>query len=192
MKLDKVIDFISFALLIITLLLLKVTSGYVENIILGRKFVLYYFLLGLTISVVWTCLMYKFKPGYYEGGEKRASAILSQFFSIIILTIFLNAFYTYHTGKGNLYYKEAILIERSSNITHGTDYVNLLIDGRNERFNPGQDEFKNLAIGDTLSLTICKGKTDYEVIYHFNRKQHSLRCFMQILFLNARVTHPFQ
>jgi hypothetical protein len=115
-------------------------------------------------------LLYRIKRSYYEGGEKRASAILCQFFSIIILTIFLNAFYTYHTGKENIYYKEAILTNIGSNTKTGTDYVHVMIDDREERFNPKNNEYVVLAKGDTLILTIGKGSTNYDFIYEFKRK----------------------
>jgi len=127
----------------------------------------------MIISITWTFVFYRMKRDYYMGidvGEKRASAVLSQFFSIIILTIFLNAFYTYHTGKESIYRKEAILIDKGSNIKTGTDYVHLLIDGRQERFSPKEEEYKSLTKGDTLLLTIGKGKTDYEIIYKFGKK----------------------
>lgn len=149
------------------------TSRFVENIIWGRNFVWFYFIIGLTISIIWTLVLYKLRRGYYINSkipEKRASAILSQFFSVILLTIFLSAFYTYKTGKQAIYHKEAILVYKGSNVRTGTDYIHLLIDDRQERFNPKKYEYVNLTNGDTLLLTIGKGKTNYDIIYEFNKK----------------------
>jgi hypothetical protein len=149
---------------------MKLTSNYVENIIFGKRFVWNYFLAGLAISVLWMFILYKCKSTYFDGEEKRASAILSQFFSIIILTIFLNVFYTYQTGKENIYYKEAILTSVGSNMKTGTNYVNLLLDGRDERFSSKKHEIEVLTKGDTVLLKIGKGKTSYDIIYEFRKK----------------------
>lgn len=170
LRLDKIIDNISFTLLIATLLLLKSASKYPENIIYGKRFVWNYFLLGLIISIAWIYFLYKMKRSYFDGGEKRASAILSQFFGIILWTIFLSAYYTYQSGKENIYYKEAIVVYKTNNIKTGTLYTGLLIDGRKERFNPARKEFEKFSKGDTLLLTIGKGKTMYEYIYEFKVK----------------------
>jgi hypothetical protein len=115
-------------------------------------------------------LLYKMKRDYFDGGEKRASAVLSQFFSIIILTILLTAYYTYQSGKEHTYHKDAVVLSKGSNFKTGTDYVHLLIDGRKERFNPGREEFEKFSDGDTLLLTIGKGETNYDYIYKFNVK----------------------
>jgi hypothetical protein len=114
--------------------------------------------------------LYKMKPGYFDGGQKRASAILSQFFAIIILTIFVNVYYTYQSGKKHLYFKKAIVVNKADNIKSGTLYAELLMDGRKERFSPGKKEFGKFVDGDTLLLTIGKGKTGYDYIYEFKVK----------------------
>jgi hypothetical protein len=167
---DKIIDYLSWTLLFVAILLLKATSSYVENIIHGRKFVWYYLLIGLVIASLWMFVLYKLKRNYFDGGEKRASAVLSQFFGIIVLTIFLNAFYTYQTGKTNLYHKTAVLQDKGHNLKSGADFLHLVIDGRKERFKAKPREYKNLVSGDSLILTIGKGKTGYEFIYKFEKK----------------------
>jgi hypothetical protein len=167
MKADKLIDYIAWTLLIVSIALLNFTSRYLENMVYGKKFVWNYFLVGLTISSLWLFVLYKIKPQYFVGDEKRASAVLSQFFSIIVLTIFLNAFYTYESGKKSIYLAKAIVTDKATNVKTGTDYVHLLLDGRQERFNPKKDEFKSMAKGDTLVLTIGRGETNYDIIYEF-------------------------
>jgi hypothetical protein len=97
-------------------------------------------------------------------------AILSQFFGIILCTIILSAYYTYHSGKQYIYYKEAVVIDKTKNIKTGTLYTDLLIDGRKERFSPGRKDFDRFSTGDTLLLAIGKGKTNYEYIYEFKVK----------------------
>jgi len=142
----------------------------VENIIHGKKFVWHYFLIGLTIAITWTFILYKIKQDYFDGGDQRASAIASQYFAIIALTIFLNAFYTYYTGKSNIYYKEAILIKKGNNVMSHKNYAHLLIDGRKERFNPKNSEYNKLTEGDTLLLKIGNGKNEFSIIYEFKKK----------------------
>jgi hypothetical protein len=81
-RIDKILDYSSWGLLIISMFLLKLASGYVENIILGKKFVWQTFLNGFIIASLWMFILYKLKRNYFEGGEKRVSAVLSQFFQL--------------------------------------------------------------------------------------------------------------
>lgn len=115
-------------------------------------------------------ILFNIKRDYFDGDEKRGSAVLIQFFGIIMLTVFLTSYYSYETGKSNIYYKKAVLINKSTNIKTHTNYIFLLLNGREERFNPSYKEFKNLNEGDTLILKIGKGKIDYDIIYEFNKK----------------------
>jgi hypothetical protein len=167
---DKLLDYFSWALLIISILLLKVTSGYLENIIRGKKFVLQYALSGVFLASVWMYLLYRLNRQYFEGGEKRASAILSQFFSIIILTLFLSAFYNYYSGMKSTFAKKAFIISKTTNLRSGRNYIHLKIDDREERFSPAHKEFNKLQENDTTNLTIGKGKLGYEFIISFTAK----------------------
>ncbi len=173
MQTAKLIDFCSWALLGVSILLLSFASRYIENILFGKQFVGEFFLLGLAISISLTVLLYKTKRDYFEGGEERASAVLSLFFSSIILTIFLSAYYNYYSGKDNIYFKEAILTEKTTNVKTRTEYFTLQLDGRNERFNPKHQEFKSLNKGDTVMLTMGKGMAGYDFIYQFRKKSKS-------------------
>lgn len=148
--------------------MIAAAKGFAENIIHGKTFVWNYFLIGLTISIAWIFILYKARKTYFMGGEKRAGAILGQFFSIIVLTILLSVLHTYFTGKNSIYYKEAVVIDKAKNVYTGTAYVHLLIDGRRERFNPRNKEFDQIAIGDTILLEIGKGKTGFDIIYEFD------------------------
>lgn len=168
MQKDKILDYFSWALLIISVLLLKVTSGYLENIIKGKRFVIEYTLSGIALASLWMYLLFRLNRKYFEGGEKRASAILSQFFSIIILTLFLSAFYNYYSGLKSTSIKKALIISKSKNIKSGRNYMHLKIDNREERFSPTAKEFDKLSENDTINLTIGKGKLGYEFIIAFN------------------------
>ena len=166
-RIDKILDYSSWGLLIISMILLKLASGYVENIILGKKFVWQTFLNGFIIASLWMFILYKLKRNYFEGGEKRASAVLSQFFSIIILTIFVSTYYNYHSGKSKLYYKKAIVVDKSQNIKTSKPFLFLKMNNRRERFNPSYSDWRKINTGDTLTLTIGKGAFNYEFIYRF-------------------------
>lgn len=137
----KILDTLSWVTMMATLLAMKLASRYAENIIFGKRFILDYVVLGTTIFSVWMFVLYKYTKSYFNGGEKRASAILCQLFSTIILTIFINVYCTYNSGKRNIYYKSAVIESIGSNYKTGSNYATLLIEGRKERFSPSTKEY---------------------------------------------------
>ena len=163
----KILDYIAWTLLVVSIILLKLTSNFVENLVSGKRFALEMAGVGLVFASLWMFLLYKLKPSYFKGGEKRASAVLSQFFSIVILTIFLSTFYNYKTGIKNLSRVKAIVLTKSTNAYKGTTYVTLYIRNKKERFNPRGNEYKILKVGDTINVLVGRGALNWEFIYKF-------------------------
>lgn len=168
MKRDQLLDYLSWTFLSLSLALLTFTARYVENIIRGKMFVLEYVLWGILIASLWMFILYRTYRSYFDGGQRRASAILSQYFSWVVLTLFLGAFYNYETGKKNTVVKKALVVRKSENVKTKTKYVHLIIgNNKRERFNPRSNEYRLMRANDSTLLLIGKGNLRYEFILAF-------------------------
>lgn len=173
MKKEQLLDYLSWTFLLLSLALLTFTTRYVENIIRGKMFVLEYGLWGILFASLWMFFLYRTYQSYFKGGERRASAILSQYFSWVVLTLFLGAFYNYETGKKNTIVKKALVVEKSENAKTRTKYVHLIIgNNKRERFNPRSNEYRLMQADDSTLLLIGKGKLGYEFILAFGIGEH--------------------
>lgn len=163
----KLIDNVSFGFLIISVALLKFAGeNYIGNIITANNFLLEWIAVGLVLGGAWLYILYKTLPNYFTGKEKRAGAVLSQFFAVVVITVFLAAYANIETGK-ETYKKTAAVIKKSKSTLYGNLFIHLNLDGRVERFSPSKKEFKNISVGDTILLTVGKGCFGYESIYKF-------------------------
>ncbi len=165
---NKIIDYISWVFLAITLVLLKIKSNYIENIIDGKKFVFEYALVGIALASLFIFLLYKFKNEYFEENDTRKKTILGQFFTIVFLTIFISTYINLKSGRTNLYIKRGYLLEKSKNIMYHDCYAFILFKNcTKERFVPTLKEWNNLKEKDSITLTVGKGALGYECIYKF-------------------------
>ena len=165
---DKIQDYISWMLLVATIMLLRFTGNFLENVVAGKKFALGYLFVGLLLASVITYCLYQWRPGYYKSSnETRGSAVAGLFFAIIFLTLFAATYINYETGKKKQYVKKVVLLEKSKNAMYGTLYAFLLINNKRERFAPSREEWNQMKESDSVEISLGKGTLKYEYIYRF-------------------------
>lgn len=171
MNIEKILDYIGWTFLIMTILLLKVAERLLDNVIYAKSFLVEYSIYGLILSLIVLYLIYKFQPEYFNSGEeKRASAVLSYFFGLVAIFVFGSAKYNLETSKTNTKIINAFVIERYENYLHKTKYVKLNIEGHKERFQPTKSEWENISVKDSLTLTVGKGRLGFLHILQFTKK----------------------
>lgn len=163
----KLLDYIGFTFLVATIVLLQFSERLLDNVIKAKSFLMEYAIYGTILSATTLILIYKTKPDYYIGGEKRASAVLSYFFGVIFLFVFGSAYYNVETAKKNLKPIPAFVIDKSLNIRYKTPYLTLQIENRKERFQPKINEWNNIKEKDTILLTVGQGQLGYDYIFTF-------------------------
>ncbi|MBP9884128.1 MAG: hypothetical protein KBF32_12035 [Chitinophagales bacterium] len=168
---EKMLDILAWAILILTILLLRFFGNSLENIIHEKNFILIYLTIGLSISGVFLLLIYKLRPSYFIGGETRASAVLSYFFGIAALTLFAAAAFTIQTAQQQKSILSAIITDKSINARYNTPYLNILIDSKVERFQPSKREWDKISIADTLQLIVGKGRLNYYYVFSFSEEE---------------------
>jgi hypothetical protein len=170
MNIDKFLDYIGWTFLIATLILLRVAERLLDNVIKAKSFLIEYSIYGLLISTTVLFLIYKLNPDYFRSGEtKRGSAVLSYFFGVIALFVFLTAYINIETSKQNIRTANAFVKDHYENYRYKTKYVLLDFDGRTERFQPKKEEWDKISVNDTITLTIGQGQLGYENILQFTK-----------------------
>lgn len=172
MNIEKILDYIGWTYLILTIILLRVSERLLDNVIKAKSFLLEYSFYGLILSMTVLYLIYKLQPDYFNSGEeKRASAILSYFFGLLAIFVFGAAKYNLETSKADTKTINAFVIERYENYLYKTKYVKLNIEGHIERFQPTKNEWENISENESLTLTVGKGQLGYPCILHFTKQQ---------------------
>ena len=172
MNIEKLIDYIGWTFLIVTIVLLKVAEQLLDNIIKANLFLMEYSAYGLILSLTVLYLIYKLQPDYFKSGEtKRGSAVLSYFFGVVALFVLGSAKYNLETSRQNTTIINAYVIDHFENYRHKTKYVTLYIDGRTERFQPNKNEWEEISLNDSLILTVGYGQLGYQHIFQFSKKQ---------------------
>lgn len=167
MSTKKLLDYFGWAFLIVTIILLKVAENLLDNIIEVKSFLLVNSFYGFILSSTVLLFIYKMNPMYFKGGEKRASAILSYFFGIIMLFVFGISKYNLETAKSNTSNLKAFVSDKYENVRYRTMYLVLKFDNRTERFQPNASEWQKVNIGDTITLTVGEGELGYKHILEF-------------------------
>ena len=145
MNIDTVLDYIGWAFLIATIILLKVAERLLDNIIEAKSFLIENLLYGLLFTLL--ILIYKLNPDYIKSGEeKKASAILSYFFGVIALFVFGSANYNLETAKRNTNIIKAFVSGKSKNFRYKTNYLKLDFNNRSERFQPTTKEWEKKSV----------------------------------------------
>jgi hypothetical protein len=174
MGIDKLLDYIGWTFLVATILLLRLAEKLLDNIIKSNSFLLAYSFYGLILSATVLFFIYRTNPGYFEGGEKRASAVLSYFFGLIALFVFGAAYYNLETAKMNTRAVKAFVTEKSQNFRYKSAYLTIEIENRTERFQPMETEWVKIAENDTILLTVGRGQLGYEHILKFTTDADNL------------------
>ena len=167
MSVDRLLDLIAWTFLFTTITALKYFEALFENTVNGKSFVMYGAIYGVVCSVGFLFLLYKTNRKYFRGGEKRASAILSYFFGIVVLTLLAAAVYNIKTARKDLRLVQAVVVNKSKNVSYGTTYLTLQLKDRKERFNPTKEEWNRINERDTLYLEVGKGSLGYDYIFNF-------------------------
>jgi len=121
----------------------------------------------LFMSSALLLIIYSSNPKYFQGGEKRASAVLSYFFGIIVLSVVGAAYYNFNTSKLNSSKISATVTEKSQNVKYKSTYLYLKIGNKLERFHPHRKEWEKISEKDTLILTVGCGRLGYKHILEF-------------------------
>jgi hypothetical protein len=172
MNIEKILDYIGWTFLIVTIILLKVAERLLDNVIKAKSFLLEYSIYGIILSMTGLYLIYKLQPDYFNGGEeKRASAVLSYFFGWLAVFVFGSAKYNLETSKKDTKTINAYVIEHYENYLYKTKYVKLNIEGHEERFQPTKNEWEKISVNDSLTLTVGQGQLGYPCILHFTKQQ---------------------
>ena len=167
---DKILDYVGWLLLFAMILLLRFAQNIINNIIDTKSFMVEYGLIGALIASTFLFLVYKFNRNYFKGGEKRASAVLSYFFGITFLTIFVTAYFDLKICKENQQLRKAFIVQKSTNIKYGSKILKLNINGKIEKFNPTVAEWNEIQENEIINLIVCRGVSGYEHILKFNAK----------------------
>lgn len=172
MNIEKILDYLGWTFLIVTITLLKLAERLIDNVIKAKSFLLEYSLCGLLLSLTVLYLIYKLQPDYFNSGEeKRASAVLSYFFGLLAVFVFGTAKYNLETSKKVTKTINAFVIEHYENYLNKTKYVKLNIEGYTERFQPTKNEWEKISVNDSLTLTVGQGQFGYQCILHFTKQQ---------------------
>lgn len=173
-KKDRFIDYASWGILIVVSLMLKLASSRLENIIDGKKFGLHFVLVGIAFASCWMVVLKTFCATYFnpeEGrSDKRASAILSQFFAIVFLTLFASEYYNSRISENEKYLKKAWVEKKSQRQVASKHFVRLSINNKSERFVAKSHENDALTDGDSTTLYIGHGRLGYDFIIAFDPK----------------------
>lgn len=163
---EKILHYFGYALLLLTGLGITLLGKYFENTISGTAFFFECALAGLLFAV----LFYKFfKLGYkafFLNNEKRISAIMGYCAFVMASAIWGQAYYNIATAS-HVEHRTVYVAKKSKNISKGTLYVFLNMDGKEERFNPSAKDYASITQGDSVILTYGKGNLGYYYIFKF-------------------------
>ena len=168
MNTDKLLDYIGWTFLVATIILLRLSERLLDNVIKAKSFLFEFAIYGTILSATILLAIYKTNPDYYNGGEKRASAVLSYFFGVIALFVFGSAYYNLETAKKNIKHLKAFVADKSLNVRYETPYLTLQLDDSEERFQPKRKEWDNIKENDTILLTVGHGQLGYDYIFAFS------------------------
>jgi hypothetical protein len=167
MNSDKILDYIGWTLIIVTIILLRFSERLIDNIINSNSFLIEYLIYGVIISSLFLYFLFKINRDYFKGNEKRASAVLSYFFGVIGIFLFSSAYLNFQSSKKNQEKIIGIVVNKSNNIKYKTNYVKLIIDKKEERFISNDKDWKTITENDTLILTVGHGFLGYKHILSF-------------------------
>lgn len=165
---DKFLDYLAWMLLMTVILLLRFRERLLDNIIQANSFLWEYALYGLVFSFIFLFCIYKIRPNYYKGGKRRASAVLSFFFGVLLLFIFGTAYYNFQTAEKNKKTIHISVLDKFKNQRYNTPYLTLHINNKAERFQPTMEEWQKIQKNDSIYLSIGQGVLGYQHIFTFS------------------------
>ena len=167
--LHKRLDYIAWAILIYSIILLRFNNRMLDNIINSNNFITKAAILGALISIVIMFFLYKKHPNYFKSSkEERGSAVLSYLIGIIIITIFSSGYLDKITSEKNKEIIKGIVLKKSKNIRYGSNYLTLKIKGNIEKFQVLKSDWEKTKENDTLQLTIGKGISGFQHLLSLN------------------------
>lgn len=158
---------LSYAVLITAFLLSKYFLRALGNTIDAISFAFIYSAVGLLVTIVFLVLLYKWIPWYFKSGETRVVAIVRYFIGITGLVLGGAAYYNTASAKQQIASMNAVVIGKSHH-RYSNTYLNLLIENKEERFQPTNDEWSTIQVNDTLELEVGKGNLGYRCIFKFS------------------------
>ncbi len=164
----RIIDYISWIVLLSSILVLAISGKLIENIINETSFLKTYSFYGVLIALSVLLLIYIFFPVYFNSDEeKRGSTVLSLFFGVTILYVFGAAYYNFKTAQTNKKSIKAFVIDKSKNIRYNNNYIKLSINNKIERFETNHKKWDSIQKNDTIMLILGKGKLKYNHVLDF-------------------------
>ncbi|TNE78739.1 MAG: hypothetical protein EP332_13245 [Bacteroidetes bacterium] len=169
---DKLDQVLTYASLIIALILLKTQSGLLENTIRGKSFAIQFMSLSIMPAGLW---FFK-RVAAYRGTEKKEKRLLAQCFSILFLGLFAAASINTWTAQSDSEVKKAFVSKHGGfSEFRNQNYIHLVIEGKDERFNPDPKSYKSFSQGDSIEILVGHGILGYDCILEFRPGTHAKR-----------------
>ncbi|HYG16888.1 MAG TPA: hypothetical protein VEC12_14110 [Bacteroidia bacterium] len=165
--LTKVYNWVSNIFIISAVVLLPLCKRNLENIVIGKRFVLIYMLASLVFMgcVMWLAYL-SHKEYFKEDSKDRGRSIVAFGFGFTICLLIGFAELNKHTVSKR-HIKTAVMESKGKNMKYGTSYIHLLFEGRRERFSPRPKEYDAIASSDTIYIETGKGILGFEYIFEF-------------------------
>lgn len=171
----KLMEYIGWALLILTIILFKFADRLMDNIIRAKGFLLIYGFIGLMLSIGFIYLIQRKLPGFFSESTKRGRVGMGYLLGLWALFTFGAALYNMETGRENTREIRAVVVKKVENNTYRTKYVFLDMATHQERFQPEREQWAQLISGDTVALKVGRGNLGFDYIFQFGADPARLR-----------------
>lgn len=166
--LTKVYNWTSNIFIVVALVLLPLDKT-LENIIMGKRFLLIYVPASLAFMGCVMRIAYLAHKEYFkEDSKDRGRSIVAFGFGFTICLLIGFAELNKQTVSEK-YLKPAVVDSKGKNFKYKTRYIHLLFDGRRERFSPHADDYEKIAESDTVYMETGKGILGFEHAFGFRR-----------------------
>ncbi len=163
---ERILHYAGFAFAISAYFAFTLLGRHIENIIGGVSFALYCAAIGLLLGFVYFRLLKIVYPSFIRNNEQRQGSILAFCLGIAVWSTF--GFVWYNKQSIHVIQQKKVrVISKSKNARHGTPWLFLDIDGKEQRFSPVKKEWDKAREGDSVTIAYGKGKMGYEYIFSF-------------------------
>ena len=162
---ERIVHYGGYVSAVSVFILFHLAERKFDNYISGTEFFLKSAGVGIAAAVLFYNALKKIYPTFIRYNKERQSSLFAYCMTIVAWSIFGITLINESGASSRV--EKVLVLEKSKNISYGTPFLFLQINGKRERFVPKKKEWKEIEEGDSVFLNILNGKFGYDLVTGF-------------------------